>query len=62
VNATFLQPFLTYAFPTQTSLWLNTESSYDWSRERWTVPINTTVSQLLHIRGQAVQLGAGHSR
>ena len=59
VNATFLQPFLAYTFPTQTTLSLNTESTYDWSRGRWTVPVNANANQLVQIGGQAVQFGAG---
>ena len=31
VNATFLQPFVAYTFPTYTTVSLNTESTYDWS-------------------------------
>lgn len=59
VNATFLQPFLAYTFPTQTTVSLNLESSYDWERRQWTVPANLGVNQLVNIGGQAVQLGAG---
>jgi hypothetical protein len=59
VNTTFMQPFINYVFPRQTTLFLSTESTYDWSRRQWTVPINAGVSQLVNIGGQAVQLGAG---
>lgn len=58
VNATSLQPFLTYTSPTQTTLFLNTESTYDWDRRQWTVPINLGVNQLINIGGQGVQVGA----
>ena len=30
VSATFLQPFLAYVTPSQTTYSLNTESTYDW--------------------------------
>jgi len=30
VNSTFVQPFVSYLFPTYTSISLNTESSYQW--------------------------------
>jgi hypothetical protein len=59
VNATFLQPFLAHTFPTQTTLSLNLESSYDWARRQWTVPVNLGANQLVNISGQAVQFGAG---
>lgn len=59
VNATFLQPILSYTTKTFTTLGLNTESTYDWERSEWTVPVNLTVSQLLKIGGQPIQLQAG---
>ncbi len=49
VNATFLQPFISYTFPTYTTLGINTESTYDWTNHQWTVPINLTVTQLVKI-------------
>jgi hypothetical protein len=59
VSATFLQPFLSYVTPTQTTFSVNMESTYDWEREDWSVPINFNVSQLLRLGNQLVQLGAG---
>ncbi len=38
VNYTFLQPFLSYTTKTSTSFTINTESTYDWEHEHWTVP------------------------
>jgi len=57
VNATFVQPFLTYTFPTQTTVFLSSETTYDWTAEQWLVPINAGVNQLVSISGQKVQLG-----
>ncbi|HEY4136009.1 MAG TPA: hypothetical protein VGO34_12440 [Alphaproteobacteria bacterium] len=57
VNSTFLQPFLSYTTKSATTYLLNTESSYDWTGEQWTVPINAGVSQLLKIGTQAAQVG-----
>src|SRR3546814_7372048 len=59
VNATFLQPFLNYTFPSPTTLFLNTETTYDWTAEESSVPINFGVNQLFTIRGQAFTIGAG---
>ncbi len=59
VNATFLQPFVSYTFPTQTTLTLNSESTYDWTNEQWTVPINLIGAQLLKIGDQPVQFSIG---
>jgi hypothetical protein len=59
VNATFLQPFLTYTTPTQWTFALNTESTYDWEAEQWSVPVNVTASKLTRLGGQLVSLGGG---
>ena len=59
VNATFLQPFVSYSTKTYTSFGVNTESTYNWQAEQWSVPLNFTITQLLKIKGQplSVQLG-----
>lgn len=59
VNATFLQPFLSYITKTKTTLGLNTESTYDWENEQWSVPLNATIAQLLKIGPQIIQLSVG---
>lgn len=59
VNATFLQPFLSFTSPSQTTLGLNLESSYDWERGQWTVPVNFALSQLVKIGGAPVQFQLG---
>jgi len=59
VNATFLQPFVSYTAKTFTTFTLNTESTYDWSNRHWTVPLNGMVSQLVRIGKHPVQFGLG---
>ena len=59
ISATFLQPFLTYITPRQTTFALNTESTYDWENRQWSVPLNFNVSQLLRAGDQLLQLGGG---
>lgn len=59
VNATFLQPFLAYQFPTNTTLTVNTESTYDWANRQWTVPVNLLVSQVLKVGNQPISLQIG---
>lgn len=52
INATYLQPFLSY---TTTDAWtfsLNTESTYNWKSENWSVPINASVSKLVMMGGK----------
>ena len=60
VNATFLQPFLNYTTKTYTTFGVNTESTYNWQAEQWSVPLNFTISQVFKIAGQpmSLQLGA----
>jgi hypothetical protein len=59
VNATFLQPFLAFTFHTATTLTVNTESTYDWESEAWSVPINAMVSQMLKIGKLPIQVAVG---
>jgi len=59
VNATFLQPFLTYTTKTATTFGVNTESTYDWNGEQWTVPLNAFVSQVFKIGPQILSVTAG---
>lgn len=59
VNATFLQPFVSYTTSTHTTIGINTESTYDWAHTKWTVPINPFVSQVLKIGPQPISLQLG---
>lgn len=59
VNATFVQPFVSYTTKTFTTFGLNTESTYDWQAHQWSVPLNLTVSQLVKMGKQPVQFALG---
>ena len=59
MNATFLQPIITYTTPTAWSFTLNTESTYDWNANQWAVPLNFVVSKVTKVGNQLIQLGAG---
>jgi hypothetical protein len=59
VNATFLQPFVSYTTKTQTTFSANTESTYDWKNEQWQVPLNVAVAQLFRIGTQVLQFQVG---
>jgi hypothetical protein len=56
VNSTFLQPFLSYTFKGGLSLVTNTESTYEWESDQWTVPIQAGVSKVLTIGRQPISL------
>ena len=59
ISATFLQPFLSYVTSRQTTFAVNTESTYDWENEQWSVPLNFTAAQLLKAGDQLFQIGGG---
>lgn len=57
LSQSFLQPFLTYTFPDTTALNLSSETSYDWTSEQWTVPINAGISKVFKFGEQRVSIG-----
>ncbi len=59
VNSTFLQPFLSYTTKDAWTFGVNTESSYDWEAEAWSVPVNFTVGKLLKLGCQPVSITGG---
>jgi hypothetical protein len=59
IDATFMQPFVSYTTPQALSLALNTESTYDWENEQWSVPINATATKVMKIGNQLVSVGGG---
>lgn len=59
INATFLQPFLGYTWPSATTLTLNAEMTYDWTHDELTLPLNLMLSQLAHLGSQPVQFQIG---
>jgi hypothetical protein len=59
LSATLLQPFVAYITRTKTTFGLNTEATYDWENEQWSVPLNLVVSQLLKIGRLPVQFQVG---
>jgi hypothetical protein len=58
-SQTFLQPFLNYALGHGRALFLDTESTYDWETEEWTVPINGGFQQVMKLGHQPVQFEIG---
>ena len=56
INSTFLQPILNYTTPSAWTFGLNTESTYNWTTNEWSIPINATISKLVNLGGQRVSL------
>jgi hypothetical protein len=59
VNATFMQPFLSFTTPTAWTYSLNTESSYDWEADELSMPVNAVVTKVTRVGGQLVSVGGG---
>jgi hypothetical protein len=59
ISNTYLQPFFSYTTKAHTTFAVNTESSYNWETEKWSVPINFLVKQLVKVGEQRLQLTAG---
>lgn len=59
INATFVQPFLSYTTPDAVSYTINSEATYDWEIEEWSVPINLQISKLINIGNQPISIGGG---
>lgn len=65
VNQTFLQPFVAYGTKGGVTFNVNTEASGNWEAEsgqRWTVPINFTISKVTRLgrRPLSLALGSGY--
>ena len=52
VNSDFIQPFLTYGTKDGWTYSVNTESSYDWTRDSWSVPVHFTVTKVVRFGKQ----------
>ena len=59
VSATFIQPFLSYSTKDAWTYSINTESTYDWNSDSWSIPINPFISKLVRFGKQPVSFGAG---
>ena len=59
VNSTYLQPFVAYTTRRQTTFTINSESTYDWENEQWTVPLNFMVAQLVKVGKMPIQFQVG---
>lgn len=58
VNATYVEPWLSYVTSTDTTISLSAETSYDWDADAWSVPVILTVDQLFQVGNQYISIGA----
>jgi len=57
VSMTYINPGISFQTKSLTTFLLQTESTYDWEADQWTVPINAGVSQLFKIGNLPVSIG-----
>jgi hypothetical protein len=57
VSTTFLQPFVSYTTKHDTTFGVDTASEYDWTGRQWTVPVEASVSQVLRLGRQDIEVG-----
>ncbi len=59
VSSTFIQPFVPYTTPQAITFSVNTESTYNWETDTWSIPLNFQISKLTSIGQQKVSFQAG---
>ena len=59
ISNTFVQPFAAYTWPSAWTVSLQSESTYNWKTEKWSIPINAAVSKLVRWGKLPVSLQAG---
>jgi hypothetical protein len=59
INNTYMQPFFSYIPGGGITYSINTETSYNWNAEEWTVPVNLMVSKMSKIGKVPVQYQIG---
>lgn len=59
VNATFVQPFFSYGTPKAVTYTVQTEATYDWNADQWSIPLAAAVTKVTRFGKQLVSLGGG---
>ncbi len=59
INATFIQPFLSYTTPAAWTFTAQTESTYDWEGSGWSVPVNLVATKVVKLGNQLASVGGG---
>jgi hypothetical protein len=59
ISNTFIQPFVSYTWPSAWTLSVTSETSYTWKSEKWSVPVNVTISRLVRLGRLPVSLQGG---
>ncbi|MFP4208354.1 MAG: transporter [Wenzhouxiangella sp.] len=59
INATYLQPFVSYTLPSAWTFTLQTETTYDWEAEQWSVPVSAVATRVSTLGSQLFSAGVG---
>ena len=59
INNSFLQPFVAYTWPSAWTVSVQSESTYNWEIEKWSVPVNIALAKLVKLGKLPVSLQAG---
>ena len=59
ISSTFLQPFVSYTTPDALTFSIQTESTYNWNTNDWSVPLEGVVSKMVKFGNQRVNLFVG---
>jgi hypothetical protein len=59
ISSTFIQPFVAYTWPSAWTVSVQSEGTYNWKTEKWSVPVNAAVSKLVRLGKLPVSLQAG---
>jgi len=59
ISNSFMQPFVAYTWPSAWTASLQSETTYNWQSEQWSVPINLSLSKLVKFGKLPVSLQAG---
>lgn len=59
ISNSLLQPFAAYTWPSAWTVSLQSETTYNWESEKWSVPVNLGVSKLVNWGKLPVNLQAG---
>ena len=59
VNASLLQPFAAYTWPNAWTVSVQSEMTYNWTTEKWSVPLNLAAAKLTFLGKLPVSLQAG---
>jgi hypothetical protein len=59
ISNTFMQPFVAYTWPSAWTVSVQSETSYNWKADQWTIPVNVALAKLMKFGKLPVSLQAG---